>query len=69
MRRLMRELKVLRTSPLGGIRIQPNKENVLDFVGIIEDSGESFRKVLYTHDLVLTRLRRGHPIPMGNIRL
>ncbi|KAN0105138.1 Ubiquitin-conjugating enzyme/RWD-like protein [Russula decolorans] len=36
MRRLMRELKELRTSPPEGIRVQLSEENVLDLVGIIE---------------------------------
>jgi ubiquitin-conjugating enzyme E2 S len=42
MRRLMRELKELRTSPPEGIRIQLSEESVLDVVGIIEGPGESF---------------------------
>ena len=44
MRRLMRELKELRTSPPEGIRIQLNEESVLDVVGIIEGPGESCRR-------------------------
>ncbi|KAF8496228.1 ubiquitin-conjugating enzyme/RWD-like protein [Russula emetica] len=36
MRRLMRELKELRTSPPEGIRIQLSEESMLDLVGIIE---------------------------------
>ena len=43
MRRLMRELKELRTSPPEGIRIQLSEESVLDLVGIIEGPGMSFR--------------------------
>ena len=42
MRRLMRELKELRTSPPEGIRVQLSEESVLDVVGIIEGPGESF---------------------------
>jgi ubiquitin-conjugating enzyme E2 S len=42
MRRLMRELKELRTSPPEGIRVQLSEENVLDLVGIIEGPGVSF---------------------------
>lgn len=41
MRRLMRELKDLRTSPPEGIRVQLSDESVLDVVGIIEGPGES----------------------------
>jgi ubiquitin-conjugating enzyme E2 S len=44
MRRLMRELKELRTSPPEGIRIQLNEESVLDVVGIIEGPGKSCRR-------------------------
>ncbi|KAH9958146.1 ubiquitin-conjugating enzyme/RWD-like protein [Russula dissimulans] len=36
MRRLMRELKELNTSPPEGIRVQVSEESVLDVVGIIE---------------------------------
>ncbi|KAI9432182.1 ubiquitin-conjugating enzyme/RWD-like protein [Lactarius indigo] len=36
MRRLMRELKELRTSPPEGIRVQISEESVLDVVGIVE---------------------------------
>ena len=43
MRRLMRELKELRTSPPEGIRVQLSEESVLDLVGIIEGPGMSFR--------------------------
>ena len=43
-RRLMRELKELRTSPPEGIRIQLNEESVLDVVGIIEGPGKSCRR-------------------------
>ena len=43
MRRLMRELKELRTSPPEGIRVQLNEESVLDLVGILEGPGMSFR--------------------------
>jgi ubiquitin-conjugating enzyme E2 S len=43
MRRLMRELKELRTSPPEGIRIQLSEESVLDLVGIVEGPGKSFR--------------------------
>jgi len=65
MRRLMRELKELRTSPPEGIRIQLNEESVLDVVGIIEGPGESCRRGALHPDLVLTRPCRGHPIPRG----
>jgi hypothetical protein len=41
MRRLMRELKELRTNPPEGIRVQLSEESVLDVVGIIEGPGES----------------------------
>ena len=41
MRRLLRELKELRTSPPEGIRVQLSEESVLDVVGIIEGPGES----------------------------
>jgi len=43
MRRLMRELKELRTNPPEGIRVQLSEESVLDLVGIIEGPGMSFR--------------------------
>jgi ubiquitin-conjugating enzyme E2 S len=43
MRRLMRELKELRTSPPEGIRVQLSEESVLDLVGIIEGPGMSLR--------------------------
>ncbi|KAH9178038.1 ubiquitin-conjugating enzyme/RWD-like protein [Lactarius sanguifluus] len=36
MRRLMRELKELRTNPPEGIRVQLSEESVLDVVGIVE---------------------------------
>lgn len=39
-RRLMRELKELRTSPPEGIRVQLNEESALDVVGIVEGPGE-----------------------------
>ena len=42
-RRLMRELKELRTSPPEGIRVQLSEESVLDLVGILEGPGMSFR--------------------------
>jgi ubiquitin-conjugating enzyme E2 S len=41
MRRLMRELKELRTSPPEGIRVQLSEESVLDLIGIVEGPGES----------------------------
>jgi ubiquitin-protein ligase len=41
MRRLMRELKELRTNPPEGIRVQLSEESVLDVVGIIEGPGAS----------------------------
>jgi ubiquitin-conjugating enzyme E2 S len=41
MRRLLRELKELRTSPPEGIRVQLSEESVLDVVGIIEGPGAS----------------------------
>jgi len=44
MRRLMRELKELSTSPLEGILIQLNEESVLDVVGTVEGPGESCRR-------------------------
>ncbi len=40
-RRLMRELKELRTSPPEGIRVQLSEESVLDVVGIVEGPGAS----------------------------
>ena len=40
MRRLMRELKELRTNPPEGIRVQLSEESVLDLVGIIEGPGK-----------------------------
>jgi ubiquitin-conjugating enzyme E2 S len=61
MRRLLRELKELRTSPPEGIRVQLSEESVLDVVGIIEGPGES--STIY---LVRTRVDafcRGHAIP------
>jgi ubiquitin-conjugating enzyme E2 S len=47
MRRLMRELKEIRTSPPEGIRIQLSEESVLDLVGIIEGPGMSFRNEVF----------------------
>jgi len=44
MRRLMRELKELRTSPPEGIRVQLSEESMLDVVGIVEGPGEFLRK-------------------------
>ncbi|KAH9010573.1 ubiquitin-conjugating enzyme/RWD-like protein [Lactarius pseudohatsudake] len=41
MRRLMRELKELRTNPPEGIRVQLSEESVLDVVGIVEGPGEA----------------------------
>ena len=43
MRRFMRELKDLRSSPPEGVRVQLSEESVLDLVGIIEGPGMSFR--------------------------
>ena len=65
MRRLMRELKELRTSPSEGIRIQLNEESVLDVVGIIEGPGEPCRRGAFVPTMLLTRLPRGYPIPRG----
>jgi ubiquitin-conjugating enzyme E2 S len=47
MRRLMRELKELRTSPPEGIRVQLSEESVLYLVGIVEGPGMSFRDEAY----------------------
>jgi len=44
MRRLMRELKDLRTSPPEGIRVQLSEESMLDLVGIIEGPGTTPRR-------------------------
>ena len=63
MRRLLRELKELRTSPPEGIRVQLSEESVLDVVGIIEGPGES--STIY---LVQTRVDaccRGHTYQGG----
>lgn len=40
MRRLMREVATLRTSPPDGLRIVTNEEDILDIVGIIAGPGE-----------------------------
>jgi hypothetical protein len=60
MRRLMRELKELRTSPPEGIRVQLSEESVLDLVGIIEGPGMSFRDEAFRRhriDVFLQRVR------------
>jgi hypothetical protein len=61
MRRLLRELKELRTSPPEGIRVQLSEESVLDVVGIIEGPGASCG---YPEINLLgpTRLFRGHTV-------
>lgn len=41
MRRLMREVATLRTSPPEGLRIVTSEEDMLDLVGIIAGPGES----------------------------
>lgn len=64
MRRLMRELKELRTSPPEGIRVQLSEESVLDLVGIIEGPGTTPRRGFST-ETILTRFCRGHAIPGG----
>jgi len=46
MRRLMRELKELKTNPPEGIRVQVSEESLLDVVGIIEGPGESLKREL-----------------------
>lgn len=62
-RRLMRELKELRTSPPEGIRVQLSEESVLDVVGIVEGPGESpLEKRSTGNRPAFTRLRRGHAI-------
>jgi hypothetical protein len=61
MRRLLRELKELRTSPPEGIRVQLSEESVLDVVGIIEGPG-AFCGYPETKRLGPTRLCRGHTI-------
>lgn len=40
MRRLMREIGELQSSPPEGIRLQANEDNMLDVVGIIAGPGE-----------------------------
>lgn len=40
MRRLMREVATLRTSPPDGVRIVTSEEDMLDIVGIIAGPGE-----------------------------
>lgn len=40
MRRLMKELAELQTSPPEGIRVVTNENNMLDVTGIIEGPGE-----------------------------
>ena len=45
MRRLMRELNELRSSPPDGIRIVVNEDNMLDVTGIVEGPGKSLKYV------------------------
>jgi ubiquitin-protein ligase len=63
MRRLLRELKELRTSPPEGIRVQLSEESVLDVVGIIEGPGESSHGYLEQTCHVDTFFLVGHTIP------
>jgi ubiquitin-conjugating enzyme E2 S len=66
MRRLMRELKELRTNPPEGIRVQLSEESVLDVVGIIEGPGEGgyFRvKFEFTEEFPATPPRCTDPMP------
>ena len=65
MRRLMRELKELRTSPPEGIRVQLSEESMLDLVGIIAGPGELSEMRPFDRHPVLTRFCRGYPIPRG----
>ena len=41
MRRLMRELNELQTSPPEGVRVSTSEENMLDVTGIIQGPGAS----------------------------
>lgn len=52
MRRLMRELSELKSSPPEGIRIVTNEENILDVTGLIEGPGMATR--FYTCLFTLT---------------
>jgi hypothetical protein len=63
MRRLMRELKELRTNPPEGIRVQLSEESVLDLVGIIEGPGRLSETRAFDRHPVLTRFCRGYSIP------
>jgi ubiquitin-protein ligase len=60
MRRLMRELKELRTSPPEGIRVQLSEESVLDLVGIVEGPGMSFRDEAFRLRHIDVSLQRVH---------
>lgn len=60
MRRLMRELKELRTSPPEGIRVQLSEESVLDLVGIVEGPGMSFRDDAFRLSRIDVSLQRAH---------
>lgn len=62
MRRLMRELKELRTSPPEGIRVQLSEESVLDVVGIVEGPGDSHEKRRSSWNWHSRVFRRGHAI-------
>ena len=70
MRRLMRELKELRTSPPEGIRVQLSEESVLDVVGIVEGPGACRRVELWdvaSHDAFC--LAEGTPYERGYFRV
>jgi hypothetical protein len=62
-RRLMRELKELRTSPPEGIRVQLSEESALDVVGIIQGPGAFFSLGQAPHSLNVEAFHRGHTVP------
>ena len=69
MRRLMRELKELRTSPPEGIRVQLSEESVLDLVGIIEGPGKSLQDEAFKPTLYRRAFAEGTPYQGGYFRV
>ena len=60
MRRIMRELNELQTSPPEGIRVVNNEDNMLDVTGIIKGPGMSILMIL--HFILGSKRRVPRPI-------
>lgn len=69
MRRLMREMATMRSTPPDGIRITTNEEDILDFCGIVQGPGmwSGTRRILALSDMSL--FIEGTPYEGGYFRI